>query len=185
MNKNSNQKYEYKQQTKEEQNFKCYSCGEPVYFKRGFKDARGKAQRFNKTNDQAHVCNPEQVEQNSATAHRRRQKAYWARRNSGQSYRQRRRTYEYNDPREGTNERREYRQEEQKQQHRAPYTPTGMTRSKAINVLKLNDPFTAEELETAKRTQWLKFHPDRNHGVGAAELFREVTDAYEYLRRFI
>jgi hypothetical protein len=179
---NQNSKQTYQQVPKEEQNFKCYSCGEPVYFKRGFKDARGKAQRFNKTNDQAHVCNPEQVEQNSATAHRRRQKAYWARRNSGQSYRQRR-TYEYNDPREGTNERREYRQQEE-QKSRVPYEPTGMTRSKAIYVLKLNENFTSEELEAAKRTQWLKFHPDRNHGVGAAELFREVTDAYEYLMRF-
>lgn len=181
MNKNSNQKQEYKQQTKEEQNFNCYVCGESVYFKRGFKDARGKAQRFNKSDDEAHTCNPEQVEQNRETAHRRRQKAYWARRNSGQSYRQRR-TYEYNDPREGTNERREYKQE---QKSRVPYEPTGMTRAKAIYVLKLQETFTAEELETAKRTQWLKFHPDRNHGVGAAELFREVTDAYEYLRRFI
>lgn len=175
------QKYQQTEQTKEEQNFKCFICNEPIYFKRGFRDSRGKAQRFNKSDDQAHECNPEQVEQNRQAAHRRRQKAYWARRNSGQSYRQRqRRTYEYNDPREGTHEEREYKQE-QKQ----TYTASKMTRSQALYVLKLSDPFTSEELEQAKRTQWLKYHPDRNHGSNAGELFKEVTEAFEYLKRFM
>ncbi len=48
-------------------------------------------------------------------------------------------------------------------------------------VLGVNRNATAEEIRKAFRKLAFKYHPDRNHEVGAEEKFKEANKAYEVL----
>jgi len=227
------------EEVKRAQDFKCFTCGAKVYFRKGEKDELGKAIRFNFDNDRVHQCLQADREVYQATAQRRRQKAYFARRRQEEGYiprsrpgretRQQRENREFNEREERARrearaqetreqeareareaqearERRERNQrrernhssssngrsayedfwkdfEEKARRQEEQYQFNGMSRQKAIFVLKLEEPFNLNDLEKAKRAGYLKYHPDRNHGQNAAELFRQVTDAYNYLKR--
>ena len=56
------------------------------------------------------------------------------------------------------------------------------TRRDYYEVLGVPRNATEDQIRSAYRQQALKYHPDRNHEPGAAERFKEVTEAYEVLR---
>ena len=56
------------------------------------------------------------------------------------------------------------------------------TRRDYYEVLGVSRNATEDDIRKAYRQQALKYHPDRNHAPGAAESFKEVTEAYEVLR---
>lgn len=55
------------------------------------------------------------------------------------------------------------------------------TKRDFYEVLGVAKSASAEELKKAYRQQALKFHPDRNKEAGAAEKFKEASEAYEVL----
>jgi molecular chaperone DnaJ len=56
------------------------------------------------------------------------------------------------------------------------------TRRDFYDVLGVPRNATEDQIRSAYRQQALRYHPDRNKEVGAAERFKEVTEAYEVLR---
>jgi molecular chaperone DnaJ len=56
------------------------------------------------------------------------------------------------------------------------------TRRDYYEILGVPRNATEDQIRRAYRQQALKFHPDRNKEAGAAEQFKEVTEAYEILR---
>ncbi len=56
------------------------------------------------------------------------------------------------------------------------------TRRDYYDVLGVPRNATEDQIRSAYRQQALKYHPDRNKEDGAAERFKEVTEAYEVLR---
>jgi molecular chaperone DnaJ len=56
------------------------------------------------------------------------------------------------------------------------------TRRDYYEVLGVSRNATEDQIRSAYRQQALKYHPDRNKEAGAAERFKEVTEAYEVLR---
>lgn len=52
------------------------------------------------------------------------------------------------------------------------------TRRDYYEVLGVPRNATEEQIRSAYRQQALKYHPDRNKEPGAAERFKEVTEAY-------
>lgn len=49
-------------------------------------------------------------------------------------------------------------------------------------VLGLNEGASEEEIKKAYRTLAKKYHPDHNTSPDAAKKFREIQEAYEYLK---
>ena len=56
------------------------------------------------------------------------------------------------------------------------------TRRDYYDVLGVPRNATEDQIRSAYRQQALRYHPDRNKEDGAAERFKEVTEAYEVLR---
>jgi hypothetical protein len=48
-------------------------------------------------------------------------------------------------------------------------------------VLGIKKTATEQEIKRAYRRLALKYHPDRNHAAGAAEMFNQITEAYDVL----
>lgn len=51
----------------------------------------------------------------------------------------------------------------------------------AILGLDKNIQYTDEEIKTAYRKMAMKYHPDRNKDAGAADKFKEIKKAYDFL----
>jgi len=56
-----------------------------------------------------------------------------------------------------------------------------MNANRARELLELNVDFSEQELKKQYRRKALLYHPDKNHEPDAAEKFREIHDAYQYL----
>ena len=54
----------------------------------------------------------------------------------------------------------------------------------ACNILNLKPHFTHSELRKNYHLMALQYHPDKNDSENAAEIFRQIVDAYNYLDRF-
>jgi len=55
----------------------------------------------------------------------------------------------------------------------------------AKRILDLNEPFGERELKVAYYREALRHHPDKNHSEEAANKFKEINEAYTYLRNHL
>ncbi|MGI0090006.1 MAG: DnaJ domain-containing protein, partial [Nitrosopumilaceae archaeon] len=57
-----------------------------------------------------------------------------------------------------------------------------MNTSKCYEVLGIEKGASQKEIKTAYRKLSLKYHPDRNKDEKDAEKFKEIIEAYQFLR---
>ncbi len=182
------------------QNYKCFTCGEPI----GFQNKDGKTEyvrnKYNKSvpkrfnlDGSEHVCGQKQEEPRQERAQNKTRRGnagywrwYWAygpgknrSRYSNRNYEDRRRTAE-----------------DQRQKWRENFSRTSSTISTTealkrleleLSVLQETTEKRLQIIKTAYRKFALKFHPDRVQGEEnkkvAAAKFIEITEAYEVLTK--
>ena len=59
-----------------------------------------------------------------------------------------------------------------------------MNYNAAKDMLYLEEPFDERDIRTAYYKQALKYHPDKNDSIKAAERFKEINSAYIYLQEY-
>lgn len=171
--------------------YKCFKCGEPIIFKNGFKNAKGKAQMFNvdgtihkcDENKQKDYRNSDEYKQNNQSRDKARSARYWKffwGYGTGANYKK------YSSD-EYKNRRKESRQK--REEYKQQYYNESLNLDKALEILeivkdnfmKLSRSEKFQTIKTAYRKMCLKFHPDRNKAQEASARFIECTQAYEHL----